>query len=254
MGNQTMNESLFEDFLIQLEYLALSAEDKIATIESTNEDYKYVRDLLEVIKKSKLAFADGYCNLTKEKENEFKSIITRIIAYPEMLSEVLKEIKNLYYLNQNNLYHKIEIKPQRQKSEQTINQFAEKLTEFTDRVDYHKNKNEIKRLKEYVENIISLANNFEEYGAVKNIDFFQEVIEEVDLSDSEKREIISLALIKNLEMYQREPQEKEELENYESEKITENDERVSKEKIEELLDEMLSEESTKESIETYKKK
>ena len=98
MGNTMMNQTLFEDFLIQLEYLALSAEDKIAVLEEINADYKYISDLLEVLKKSKLAFAEGYCGLTKEKEEEFKDTITRRIIYKELLSKVLKECRNLYYL------------------------------------------------------------------------------------------------------------------------------------------------------------
>lgn len=255
MENVIINQSLFEDFLIQLEYLALNAEDKIATLEIVNADYKYISDLLEVLKKSKLAFADGYCNLTKEKESEFKSIITRRIIYQELLSKVLKECRNLYYLEKSGLYQKEEVKSQRKASEQVLEQFIEKLTKFINRVNYQENKNEIKSLKSYVENIISLANHFEEYGAVKDIDFFQDIIEEIDLSDSEKKEIISVALINNLEMYKQKNSEKEEIEEYATEATkSEETERISKEQIEELLDEMLSETVIEEESKKSKKK
>lgn len=254
MGNTMMNQTLFEDFLIQLEYLALGAEDKIAVLEEINADYKYISDLLEVLKKSKLAFAEGYCGLTKEKEEEFKDTITRRIIYKELLSKVLKECRNLYYLKKSDLYQREETKSQRQSSEQVLEQFIEKLEEFINKVNYPKNRDEIKRLKAYVEDIIALANNFEEYGAVKNIDFFEDVIEEIDLSDNEKKEIISLALINNLEMYKSKPKEVE-IEEYETE--TEKAatlENNSKEKIEELLDEMLSETIVEEETKKSKKK
>lgn len=244
MENKRINQSLFEDFLMQLEYLALSAEEQIDTLESKNNNYKYIKDLLDVLATSKLAFVDGYCNLTKEKLEEFERIISQIITYPEKLTELAKEAKNLYYLKESGLYQEKEVEAQKNQAEAVIERFTIRLKQFTSGIDYSRNKSKIQKLKKYVEDIISLANNFEDYGIVKNIDFFQRVIEEIDLDDSERKEIISLALMNNLNYYQQHVTENEDgLEYYDYEEGKENEkDEISREQIEELLEEMLTEE------------
>ena len=55
-----INKTLIEDFLIQLEYLALKKEEQISSLQEENEDYKLYSSLLAVLKSNKIFFAVSF--------------------------------------------------------------------------------------------------------------------------------------------------------------------------------------------------
>lgn len=246
MEKESQRNHLIDDFLIQLEYLALSTEEKISLLENENKDYRYLSDLVEVLNVSKTSFAECYMNLSKEKMEEFKSIIGKVIPYPEKISSTVNEIRNLYYLQENNLLDTEEVLSQRVTAEDTINSFRNYLLNYTRRIDYQKNDLEIKHLRKYLENLVTLGTNLEEENEIENIDFLQEIIQDVTLSIQEQQEILLIIIKNNLKTYQNPKQDSiDQIATYVpnskiKDEISEKEE--DDDNIEELLDEMLSDE------------
>lgn len=246
MEKESQRNHLIDDFLIQLEYLALSTEEEITFLENENEDYKYITDLVEVLTVSKSSFVECYMSLSKEKTEEFKSIIGKVISCPEKLSSIINEIRNLYYLLENNLQETEEALSQRETSEETIDNFKNSLLSYTRKIDYQENNSKIKQLKEYIENIVTLGTNLEEENEIKNIDFLQEILDNINLSTQEQQEILMVIIKNNLKIYQNPKQASvDQIATYvPNSEIKEAIYSRNDENIEEILDEMLGNELT----------
>lgn len=247
MADKTLNQSTLENFTIQLEFLALKAENEIMNLEKENNCFKYIKDLEEVLEKSFLAFAEGYMNLSREKKEEFESMIS-IFVSRDFLDKLLSEIKNLYYLKQEKLFNKKEVSSQQEISFEVINKLLLHIKAFYNQNKYKKNDKDISSLNTYVENIISLANTMYLGEVVEDIDFFAKVLEEVILSDLEKKEIIKYFLVNNIKNYSKNA-ENVSIEAYNGE-VKSNEVR---EDVELLLEEMLSDSSIN-SGNSWKKK
>ena len=186
-------------------------------------------------------------NLSREKKEEFESMIS-IFVSRDFLDKLLSEIKNLYYLKQENLFNKKEVSSQQEISFEVINKLLLHIKAFYNQNKYKKNDKDISSLNTYVENIISLANTMYLGEVVEDIDFFAKVLEEVILSDLEKKEIIKYFLVNNIKNYSKNA-ENVSIEAYNGE-VKSNEVR---EDVELLLEEMLSDSSIN-SGNSWKKK
>jgi len=237
-----INKTLIEDFLIQLEYLALKKEEQISSLQEENEDYKVYSSLLAVLKSNKIFFAVSFYKESLSN-NSLQERLRKVIVNPESLKELESAIKNLYYISEHNLDKREEVTFQKETAFQSLDLLLDKIKGALARIDYLSNKQTINSLESYIEKIILLATSFEEQREVVDIDFFKEIIELIDLSPIEKRELISYALIINVNNY-----EDNKIAQYEDSTKNNLESDLQSQEDETLLAEMLNEKESREDV------
>lgn len=254
MSNNMKGKDITEQFLNELEAKALGIEDELLILIDTNEQSKYLSDLLDVLNVSKVAFAEGYNSLSPAKEAEFLTVVTEIMPSEKQIESLIQETRNLYYLSISNLLNRPETITQQTQAEQTIESFINLLKKHLSSVDMNKNQKKITNSENKIEKIIGIGNKFDDYkqtDEVEDITFFGEMLEETDFSDRDKLNFICQTLEENVSFYRRNRKELKEspeilfTEEMESVESKEAEEDYKAETIDELLTMLLSDETQK---------
>lgn len=204
MDSNKKGKSLTEQFLTELEEEALDVEEEMLSLIDINKQSRYLSDLLDVLNVSKVAFAEGYTCLSENKENEFLNILAEVLPSQEEVKKLLAETKNLYYLSTSNLIDCDETIHQQHQAEATIDSFINKLSDYLSVVDMNTNSQRISKSEKKIERMITIGDKFDDYqqtDEIADINFFGEVLENMDFSDSDKFDFICQVLTDNVSFY-----------------------------------------------------
>ena len=171
---------------------------KIMTDEEV-EAYDYVGNVIRTLNKSKEFFVNVIEESQEEKER-YISLISRVISKEE-LDSFLSASKNLYYLKKVNDLESSILVPQEQDANRQINRFIDSLNRFICKTDRNLYQTQINKITEYAEKLMDLADSIEYETEIKDIDLFEHIIENSDFSDEDKEKIVEYAIEQNLNYY-----------------------------------------------------
>ncbi len=232
-----------EQFLTELEKWILKQEHGIEHIKENQQERKYIEDLLEVLRTSITGFAIEVYASKDEKKQEFYRILKKVISDDREYHHIVSEIKNLYYLNESGLMDNPIVKPQQDAAESAIETIIQKSERYLWTIKGSKEEERLKELYRFMELLFNLATKFDNNQLVEEIDdieFFQEIMREIELPSATKLVVITHVFERMNELSKKQNQKKrrknayQELEDFYEDNNMEN--------TEELLDELLGEE------------
>ena len=217
-------EELVLKFLEQLEIVGLKIEEQLSKKEEKKKEEEYLRALLSSLITSKIEFALEYHILTEEEKIRLYSTLLKKIPR-ETVDEAIQETINLYYLYESGLLDTEDIVPQVEVTMNSLNTLINELSQAVE--DIEEKDEEYELLSQKIDQIVSLGTILEEkeLEPIENIDFLGEIIEQSDLTDEEKRKLLTYLIRHNIHAYEKGlkkkkqvPQEetKEEIEEVES--------------------------------------
>ena len=217
-------EELVLKFLEQLEIVGLKIEEQLSKKEEKKKEEEYLRALLSSLITSKIEFALEYHILTEEEKIRLYSTLLKKIPR-ETVDEAIQETINLYYLYESGLLDTEDIVPQVEVTMNSLNTLINELSQVVE--DIEEKDEEYEMLSQKIDQIVSLGTILEEkeLEPIENIDFLGEIIEQSDLTDEEKRKLLTYLIRHNIHAYEKGlkkkkqvPQEetKEEIEEVES--------------------------------------
>ena len=171
---------------------------KIMTDEEV-EAYDYVGNVIRTLNKSKEFFVN-VIEESQEEKKRFISLISRVISKEE-LDSFLSASKNLYYLKKVNDLESSILVPQEQDANRQINRFIDSLNRFICKTDRNLYQTQINKITEYAEKLMDLADSIEYETEIKDIDLFEHIIENSDFSDEDKEKIVEYSIEQNLNYY-----------------------------------------------------
>lgn len=185
-----------------LEYIAslieIKTREKVETEEKI-ECLNYTTSLLNLINKSK----DFFITSLEENEDEKDTFITIMstIFSKEEIEELLNNIKNIYYLNKSIDLNIEETKPQQIESDKKLNKFIDTLNRYIYRENLDNLSNISKEIDLLLIKISDLATQIELNTEITDIDLLEKLIENSNLTDTEKESLIINLCNVNLKSY-----------------------------------------------------
>lgn len=234
-------ENSIEQFLNELEKWILKQENGIESVKQRKKERKYVRDLLAVLKTSKVGFAKEVYTAKKEKQQEFMKIMKKVISNDQQYHQILNQIANLYFLEKSDLLYEEAAQPQKETAEKALDVLIEKCNEYLETVVDKKDEQRLENLYRFMESLFSIATKFdgdELIEEIEDLDFFQEVLNLMNLPEHTKLEVISYVFNQSNELHHKEEKPKKKNTSYKDLKRFYEDEEL--ETTEELLDEILN--------------
>jgi len=206
---EAKEQTLIEKFLIQLEALALEKEARIASLKEKRKQCQYFQDLMDVLTKSRIGFAEDFEEGRTSQKEEFKKYLNELVDDSSKREAILSEIKNISFLSKQGIINHEEVRAQKETAMKTLDFLIIALREFLEKHPLASTERKIDYLESYLQKIVTLGSCYEDYlepHEIADIDFFHEVIEKVILSDSEKLTLITYTLENNVKNYQEELQ------------------------------------------------
>lgn len=185
-----------------LEYIAslieINTRKKVETEEKI-ECLNYTTSLLNLINKSK----DFFITSLEENEDEKDTFVTIMstIFSKEEIEELLNNIKNIYYLNKSIDLNTEETKPQQIESYKKLNKFIDTLNRYIYRENLDNLSNTSKEIDLLLIKISDLATQIELNTEITDIDLLEKLIENSNLTDAEKENLIINLCNINLKSY-----------------------------------------------------
>ena len=212
------NEELILKFLEQLEIVGLRIEEQLSKKEEKQREEEYLRKLLSTLITSKIEFALEYHILTEEEKLRLYSSLLKKIPR-EIVDEAIQETINLYYLYESGLLETEDIMPQIEATTISLNSLINELSRIVETIE--EKDEEYESLASKMDQLVSMGTILEEKenSPIENIEFLGEIIEQSNLSDEEKRNLLIYIIKHNYHVYekrltkkqeQREPELKEE--------------------------------------------
>lgn len=233
--------SSIELFLNELEKWILNQENGIESIKRRKKERKYIKDLLEVLKTSKVGFAKEVYTATKEKQEEFLEIMKKVISNDQQYHQTINQIINLYFLKKEGLIHEEAALPQKEEAEKALNFFIKKCEEYLETVMDKKDEQRLDNLYRFMESLFSIATKFdgnELIEEIEDIDFLQEVLNLMNIPSQTKLDVITYIFNQNNALRHKKENAKRKNSSYRELKRFYQEEEI--ENTEELLDEILN--------------
>ena len=193
-------------YLLSLENSFLKLHGKSVEIKDDIDSYKYISELVEVLDLDKFGFCQGVLSLDDEQREWFRKVIGKAIP-PEMVTNVVKQSRNYYYLNKDSdlKSDKIDVSFQMDEAEKVLSQASEEMKTYLARESLDEKKEEFNRVRIQEYDIIQLGSTFiggKLMAPVENINLFYETVRgSSDLEDEEKTTLIGYVAARNLELY-----------------------------------------------------
>lgn len=241
--------SSIELFLIELEKWILKQENGIESIKRRKKERKYIKDLLEVLKTSKVGFAKEVYTATKEKQEEFLEIMKKVISNDQQYHQTINQIANLYFLKKEGLIHEEAARPQKEEAEKALNMFIKKCEEYLETVVDKKDEQRLDNLYRFMESLFSIATKFdgnELIEEIEDIDFFQEVLNLMNIPPQTKLDVIAYVFNQSNALHHKEESTERKTSSYGELKKFYQEEDI--ENTEELLDEILNDDTNRRKL------
>lgn len=192
-----------EQFLNELEKQILRQENIIQTIQEESEEKKYLEDLLEVLKVSKIGLIVELCSAKEERQEEFQRILKKVISNDREFHSILEEINNLFFLEKYHLLDREEVIPQRDRAFLAVDKMIKKIEEFLKKQKNRKEEKYLEELYNYMESLFDVATKFDGNELVEefdDLDFLEDVINSMNLSPDIKSELVFYLFDKSNEL------------------------------------------------------
>ena len=191
----------YENLLIELEKLGLQTGEELERLERKSASYLFLEKILKSLEEDKIAFAILYYEMEEEEKEELRNDILSLLDSEEVVDDILQEIINLYYLKTEGLLDLEEIAPQKELAQEKLTILELTIKEYLKTKDSFREE-EIKRLSQRLEQIVELGSSLEEEEReVEDIDFLEEVLEEIKLEEEEKMAVLEAIIKKNNAIY-----------------------------------------------------
>ncbi len=238
----TKENTAVEQFLKELERWILQQEKGIEAIKEKRKERKYIEDLLDVLRTSKIGFAIEVSTAKEEKQQEFYHILKKVISDDQEYHRIINEIKNLYYLSELELLDDSFVNPQKETAENAINFIIMKCEDYLKIIEDSKEEERLKEAYRLMESLFTLATKFDDNQLVEeieDIDFFQEIIMELQLPSTVMLDLVNYVFEKTNELHKKSAKKKKKTNAYQE--LEDFYDGNSIENTEELLDELLGE-------------
>lgn len=197
---------LINKLLDKLEMLILDMSHEIGTINDNNKEYDLVSGLLDTLGNSKSDFVITYFDMSEENRIIINDLIHKVCSSIDDADEVMNEIVNLYKLHSNGLDELKELEPQLNKSIEVLERLEGRLEDYQSNLVYYSN-DEISKKQELMGKLISFGvifGNGVQDKKIEDFDSLYEVLNNIDITDLEKLELVNYIIQENVKFYEEE--------------------------------------------------
>lgn len=187
---------ILNKILKQISLELTTVQMKLNRINLSREEEQYRVDILRLASTNVWLLASYYVESDIEKRNKFASLLQKIMSDKEEIAKVKEQLKNMYFLKQNNLLNTSQYKL----AEEEVMKFVSLLKHDSNTSALEDEKNLLVKKK----NLVKLNKYFSKKpgdAAVKNIDSFKKLIFDLDISEKEKTEALMLVLVNEVSYY-----------------------------------------------------
>ena len=204
MLKRQRNNEIMERFVEQLEAYGLEIGNSMKQIESQKEEYQFFSRLKEEIEKSKNDFCSSYFALSESEKEEFKKQLLNLFKDQEIVDNILQEIINLYYLKEEGLLELEEVTPQKEIALENIETLLIKINSYLKNVNWEQLEADDTKYTTQLERLVLLGAIIEGDAneEIEDLDFLQEALEALALTEEEKVLILLDVIEHNLAVYQ----------------------------------------------------
>lgn len=198
-----MREDLNDKFVEQLESYGLVIGRKLDKIDKTKSNYVYLESILNQIEESKVDFCSSYFACSEEEKKEFKGILLELFKDQEIVDNIIQEIVNLYYLKEYELLELEETAPQKEVAFENLDTLCTKIEKYLGDTNFDQLIADDKKLSGRMDRLVSLGCILEsdDKTPIEDLGFLEEMLEIVELSDEEKKEVLLYCIKRNLDAY-----------------------------------------------------
>ncbi len=231
------NLDLINNFLEKLEEYGLEIGSRLDELEKEKANYVFFVELKRMIQEDVIGFCSSYNSTSEDGKKEFASKLLELFKDQEIVDNIIQEIINLYYLYESGLIDLDEIAPQREQAEENIKTLILRINNYLEETNVDQIAKDDERLSHQLERLVDLGTIIEsnEPTAIEDMDFLEETLERLDISETDKTQIVIEIINHNLSVYNLNLSKKK------------NNKPVTTE-IEELDDNLVISEETKEQI------
>lgn len=187
---------ILNNILKQISLELTTVQMKLNRINLSREDEQYRIDILRLASTNIWLLASYYVESDIEKRNKFASLLQKIMSDKEEIARVKEQLKNMYFLKQNNLLNTSQYKL----AEEEVKKFVA-LLKYDNSAGVLEDE---KKLLTKKKNLVKLSKYFSKKPgdvSVKNIDSFKKLIFDLDISEKEKTEALMLVFINDVSYY-----------------------------------------------------
>ena len=156
------------------------------------------------LEESKQEFCSSYFNKEESEKEEFRQRLLSLFKDLEIVDNIIQEIINLYYLQEAGLLDQEEIAPQKEMAEENLKTLGIKIDKYIQDTNIDQLQKDEEHLSTKLERLVDLGSALEseEDVPIDDIDFLEEMLEKVELSDEIKRSILTEIIRHNVAIYQ----------------------------------------------------
>lgn len=194
----------FDHFLEELESYGLELGSKLEEIEQEKRSYEFFQTIKRKLEESKQEFCSSYFNKEEAEKEEFRQRLLSLFKDLEIVDNIIQEIINLYYLQEAGLLDQEEIAPQKELAEENLKTLGIKIDKYIQDTNIDQLQKDEEHLSTKLERLVDLGSALEseEDFPIDDIDFLEEMLERVELSDEVKRSILTEIIRYNVTIYQ----------------------------------------------------
>lgn len=194
-------EDLLSRIKKQISLELTTTQMKLSNINLTKELIQYKSDILDLANSSVNLLANCYMESDSTKKDKFDWLMEKAITDKQLLQEVKQELKNIYYLNKNNLT----------KTSQYFNA-KKKVVDFIlllkdCSLDDYNADNKFSELSNRIKDLKKLNRYFSgNYlkTSVRSIDNFYKLIMSLDITEKDKTLALELVLVNEVNYFNKE--------------------------------------------------
>lgn len=193
---------LITNFLNKLETMILNIDSELEYIRNNNLEYETIYNLLETLNNSKTDFSVTYYESSSEVKENIRNILLSVYNDEELVSNIINEIVNLYFLYHTGLLENDDLAEQKDEAIEALEDFEQKLS------DYFSNKEHIsenavesrQRMKQKLIEIGSIFGNQYQSEIIDDVEKIDEVLKLLDLSDDEIVDLLAYIIESNTKL------------------------------------------------------
>ncbi len=200
-----MDEAIVKQFLSELEVLFTKKEEELKQKKKLEEDSLAIQDLLGVLSVSYKAFTEGVVNMLPPDKEKLITLFHMIFQDPNLVSQIMNQIYNYYYLIESTLLEEPIVAPQKEYAEQVLGELREGLTNYLKQVESKTKGKEREALENYISKLVLTGYAFTDGKLdrpIEDLDFLEEVMKEVSLTEEEKMTLLTKIWLENVSLYQ----------------------------------------------------
>ena len=198
-----IDQDIISHFLEKLEEYGLELGSKLDELEKEKANYVFFDEIKRLIEEDTLSFCSSYLSTSESGKKEFKNRLLELFKDQEIVDNIIQEIVNLYYLYESGLLELDEIAPQKETAEENIKTLILRINNYLQETNVDQLAKDDERLSRKLEKLVDLGTIIEsnEPSPVEDIDFLEEVLEAMEMSDEEKRTILVEIIEHNISIY-----------------------------------------------------